>query len=780
LTQEIATTLIILAIAVVLFISERLRADLIALLVLASLALTELVTPSEALSGFSNPAVVTVWAMFILSAGLSLSGVASMVGRQVLRLSGNGESRLILVIMSTAGLMSAFMNNVGVAALLLPVVMNITRRTRRPPSKLLIPLAFGCLMGGMTTLISTPTNILASEALLSSGFRPFRLFDYTPVGLVLMVFGVAFMVLIGKRLLPVRDVGGGFHERGIEELSEIYNLEKRLHMLHIPATSPLTGKTLSQSRLGTTLGLTVIGIQRGEQISLAPDPNSILQGDDRLLVAGRIGRLMELHDVSHLVIESTEVTLDDLMSSAVDVAEVSLSSDSPLIGKNLLEVDFRQQFGVVVLAIWRGSGTLSMDFDEEPLQKEDILLVHGDREQLKKIDDFPEFTRIDFDRAKASRLKERLLKVRVPEASNLVGKTLSESRLAKELDLMVMGIVRKGKTRLVPAPEERLQANDILLVKGSAANVLALGGLQNLEVEEDTVPTLQELESEQIGIVEAVLSPHTMLVGKSLRQLHFRAKYGLTVLAILRGGKVYYNDLHIRPLRFGDALLLYGSRARLTILASEPDFLVLEEDIQEAPRLKKAPLAALLMLAVIVPVILGWVSIVVSAVVGATLMILTGCLSIDEAYRYIEWPAVFLIAGMLPLGIAMETSGAASFIANGMISLVGDYGPLAVMAGMFLLTNLGSQVMPNAVVTVLMAPIAINMSGNLGVSPYTLMMVVAVAASASFMSPVGHPANVLVMGPGGYKFADYVKVGLPLTILMLVVGLLVIPIFWPP
>jgi di/tricarboxylate transporter len=186
------------------------------------------------------------------------------------------------------------------------------------------------------------------------------------------------------------------------------------------------------------------------------------------------------------------------------------------------------------------------------------------------------------------------------------------------------------------------------------------------------------------------------------------------------------------------------------------------------------------MVAVILPVIFGWVSIVVSAVVGATLMVLTGCLSIDEAYRYIEWPAVFLIAGMLPLGIAMETSGAASYLANGMISVVGAYGPLAVMAGMFLLTNLGSQVMPNAVVTVLMAPIAINIAGNLDVSPYTLMMVVAVAASASFMSPVGHPANVLVMGPGGYKFADYVKAGLPLTILLLVVGLLVIPIFWPP
>ncbi|MGD9093253.1 MAG: SLC13 family permease, partial [Anaerolineales bacterium] len=633
-TQDIAATLIILAIAVVLFISERLRADLIALLVLISLALTGLVTPSEALSGFSNPAVVTVWAMFILSAGLSLTGVAGLVGRQVLRLSGSGESRLILVIMLTAGLMSAFMNNVGVAALLLPVVMDISRRTRRPPSRLLIPLAFGCLLGGMTTLIGTPPNILASEALLSFGFEPFGLFDYTPVGLVLVVVGVAFMVLIGKRLLPVRDVAQDFRERGIEELGEIYDLEKRLYMLHIPVTSPLASMSLAQSRLGTTLGLTVIGIKREEQIILAPDPNSILQADDRLLVAGRIGRLMELHDASHLEIEPAEITMEELISSDVDVAEVGLSPNSSLIGKTLLDLDFRQRFGVVVLALWRGGSPLSMDFDEEPLQKEDILLVHGDCENLERINDFPEFARVDFERAKAYPLNERLLKVRVPEDSILVGKTLAESRLAEELDLMVMGIVREGKTRLVPSPEERLQAKDILLVKGSAANIMALGGLQNLEVEEDTVPTLQELESEHVGIVEAVLSPHTTLVGKSLRQLHFRAKYGLTVLAILRGGEIYYADLQSMPLRFGDALLLYGSRARLTVLASEPDFLVLKEDIQEAPRLNKAPLAALLMVAVILPVIFGWVSIVVSAVVGATLMVLTGCLSIDEAYRY--------------------------------------------------------------------------------------------------------------------------------------------------
>jgi di/tricarboxylate transporter len=214
-------------------------------------------------------------------------------------------------------------------------------------------------------------------------------------------------------------------------------------------------------------------------------------------------------------------------------------------------------------------------------------------------------------------------------------------------------------------------------------------------------------------------------------------------------------------------------------LGSEPDFLVLTEEAQEAPRTNKALLAVLIMVVVLLPVIIGLVPIAIMVVVGVALMVLTGCLTMDEAYRAIEWKAVFLIAGMIPLGIAMQKTGAASFVATGMVSLLGIYGPTVVMAGLFILTSLASQVMPNPAVAVLLAPIAINTAADLGISPYTLMMTVAVAASAAFLSPVGHPANLLVMGPGGYRFRDYIKVGLPLTLVVLVVVMLVMPIFWP-
>jgi di/tricarboxylate transporter len=232
-------------------------------------------------------------------------------------------------------------------------------------------------------------------------------------------------------------------------------------------------------------------------------------------------------------------------------------------------------------------------------------------------------------------------------------------------------------------------------------------------------------------------------------------------------------------LRFGDALLLYGAREKLRLLSGEADFLVLSEEAQAPLRTKKAPLAIAIMVAVLLSVFLGWLPIAIAAVMGGAIMVLSGVLTMDEAHRNIEWPAVFLIAGMLPLGIAMQNSGAAQYLADGMMGIVGDLGPLAVLAGLFIMSVLASQVMPNAAVVVLMAPIALAAAVESDASPYAFLMGVAIAASASFMSPVSHPANILVMGPGGYRFSDYIRVGLPLTLVVLVVVLIVLPIVWP-
>lgn len=776
-TLEIALVLVILVLAVLLFVTERLRVDVVALLVLGSLTLTGLITPAEALSGFSNPAVVTVWAVFILSGGLARTGVAGLIGHRILGVAGQGETRLLVVIMITAGSMSAFMNNVGVAALLLPVVMDIARRTRLAPSRLLMPLAFGSLLGGLTTLIGTPPNILAADALREFGLRPFALFDFTPVGLVVMLAGTAFMAVVGRRLLPTRDIARELEAN--DHLDRVYALHERLFTLQIPADSPLAGKTLADSRLGAVLGLNVVAIIRQGRPELAPGPQTILRPGDRLLVEGRPDRLLERNRRDLLEIEPDQPGPERLVSTEIEVAEVSLSPRSALLGQTLRQMEFRRRYRVNVLAIWRNGVSRRTNLQDIPLQLGDTLLVQGPRIQLDMLRDAPDFLVSTAEVAEVYRLHERLMGVRVPADSNLAGVSLADSRLADAFGLTVLGIVRGGQTHLMPDPTEILQAGDTLLVEGKQEDLLTLRGLHSLQIESETKPAFSTLESDAVGLTEAVLSPHAALAGQTLRQIRFREKYGLTVLAIWREGRVYRSNLRDLPLRFGDALLLYGRRDKLKLLGREPDFIVLREEAQNPPLLQKAPLAAIIMGLVLLPVIFDWLPIAIAAVVGATLMVIAGCLTMDEAYRTIEWKAVFLIAGMLPLGIAMEQSGAARFVATGMVAVLGGLGPWVIMAGLFVLTSLATQVMPNPAVTVLMAPIAINTAADLSLSPYAFMMVVAVAASASFLSPVAHPANVLIMGPGGYRFADYLKVGIPLTLVVLVVTLLVLPLFWP-
>ncbi len=774
-TLEIATVLGILTAAVVLFVSEKLRVDVVALLVLLAVALTGLVEPKQALSGFSNPAVVTVWAVFILSGGLTRTGVANVVGRQVMRMAGGSEMGLVVAIMLTAGGLSAFMNNVGVAALLLPVVMDITRRTRIPPSKLLIPLAFSSLLGGLITMIGTPPNILISDATRDFGLeKPFELFDYTPVGLAVMLAGVAYMALVGRHMLPVRDPAR--MAAGDEDLGRLYHLRDRLTLLRLPEGSILAGKSLAESRLGSALGVNVMAVRHGERTRLAPSRETVLAAGDQLLVEGSLDRFLEIRGQEYLAFEEESRTLIRLVSPELAFHDVTFRPGSGLVGQTLRQIDFRGRFGVNVMAIRRGGKALRQSLASLALEADDVLMVQGSDLKIRDDDDF---TVLETDETEVYQLEDRVMIVHVPEGSSLLGKTLQEARLGDAFGLTVLGIARDGTEGLISSPVAGLEAGDILLVEGRPDDLDTVRGLQELEVASEELPKLSDLESDRIGFAEVVLSPRTALAGRTLQEIHFRDKYGLGVLAIFREGEAIRGGLRNTPLKFGDALLLYGSRKRLKMLGSEADFLVLTEDAQEPPRLAKAPVAAGVMAVVVVPVIFGWLPIYLAAILGATLMILTRCLTMDEAYKFIEWRAVFLIAGMLPLGLAMQQSGAASFLTEGVVSAVGGFGPYAVVAALYLVTAFGAQVMPTAAVAILMAPIAYNTAGDLGLSPYALLMTVALSASASFMSPVAHPANVLIMGPGGYRFTDYIKVGLPLTAVCLLVVLLVLPLVWP-
>jgi di/tricarboxylate transporter len=601
-TSDIALMLTILGIAILLFIVNWLRVDIVALLILLALILTGLITPAEAFAGFSSPAVITVWAIFIVSGGLFHTGVANLVGDRLLKLAGKSLSRLTGLIMAAVGLMSGVMNNVGATAVLLPAVVSIARKARTNPSRLLMPLAFGSLLGGMTTLIGTPPNILVSDALRIAGLEPFSLFDFAPVGLAAMLAGTAYMLLVGQRLLPDRD--------------------------------PF------------------------ERLAAAEGP----------------------------------------------------------------EVDL-----------------------------------------------------IDF-----YRLGERLFRARIPHGSPLIGKTLAESGLRQNFELSVIGIERRSDTLLGVDKDTILRRGDILLIEGMLDNLVWAEATGQVEVQPEVGIQDRDLQSGAIAITEVILSPHARLVGKTLSEIQFREKYRQSVLAILRDGRPRRTGLADLPLRFGDTLLVQGTRQNVRMLQREPDFVVLdagEEDGIQRPG--KAPLAAGLLLVMLVPVIAGWLPIAAAALLAGILMVLTGCLTMDEAYQSIEWQAVFLVAGTLPLGIAMEKTGTAQFLSGLMVGAVGDLGPTGLLIGFYALTNLLTQFMSNAASTVLIAPIAIGAARHVGVDPHSLLMTVAIAASAGFLTPVAHQSNVLVMNPGGYRFGDYLKVGLPLSLLVLLVLLLVLPLVWP-
>ena len=596
-TSEIALVLLILGVAIVLFASERIRVDVIAMMVLLTLLFTGLLTIEEAFSGFSSPAVVTVWAIYIVSAGLMYTGIADFLGRRIMKVSGEEEWRLIMVIMVTVGVMSAFMNNIGATAVLLPAVIAIGREVNIPASKLLIPLAYGSLLGGVTTLIGTPPNLLVSQALGAAGYEPFSLFDYTPMGLIIMTSSIAYMVLIGRHLLPSRQS----HQEA--DLVKEYHLRDYLTELQVLPDSPLVGLTLVETRLGEEHGLQVVGIVRNDQVRVGIMPDEKIGGGDLLMVTG---------------------SLDKILS---------------------------------------------------------------------------------------------------PEES--------------------LGVAIN--------PDFRLQETD--------------------------------LKSPESTVAEIVISQKADFIGQTLEQINFRKRFNLTVLAIWHQETAIVDRIGHAPIRLGDTLLVHGRREQLQSLRQAPDFLILgpvsAAVSTESRRTDKAPYAIVIFLLMIGLVTTGTVHISAAAVLAAILMVLTGCLNMDEAYRSVEWQSVFLIAGMLPMGIAMANTGTAEYLADLIIGTVGDYGPQAIMIGLFILTTLITEFMSNAAAAVLVAPIAISSAVQLGVAPQAFVMGVGIAASNSFLFPIGHQASVLVYGPGNYRFFDYTKVGLPLTLLIWFLLIIFLPIFWP-
>jgi len=590
-TPQIALTLGIVAGALVLFGTDKLRVDVVALLVLLTVALTGLVGPEEVFAGFSNPAVITVWAVYIVSGGMFKTGVATILGKFIIRLSGENEMRLILVIMLTCGIISAFVNNVGATAMLLPAVVSIARQTKIPVSKLLIPLSFSSLLGGKLTLIGTPANILATSIVAENGLPTFDFFDFTPIGLVVFGTGILYMMLIGRHLLPVR---------------------------------------------------------------------------------------------------------------------------------------------------------------QSPAEEDAAVEIHAYTSE-----------------------------VRVLGEGRLVGQSLFDARLGADYDLTVIALVRDEVVLTGLDRETTLNADDLLLLEGSLDHLMEAKEKLGFALETERQIELGELDEGSAQIVEATLAPRSSMVGRHLRSIQFRDRYGFTALAIRREGEVITQRLRDVQLQFGDVLLLQGPRHRLSGLNDHNEFLVLEPLKISERRQKKMPIAIALMILVVGLVLFAGFHISTAMVIGAVAMVLTGCLTMDEAYESIDWRTVFLVAGMLPLGAAMENTGTASYLAELLLGAVGNYGPIAALAGIYILAALITQPMSNAAAMVLVVPIALDTAFSLGANHLTFTLAVVIGAATSFLTPVGHKANVLVFGPGGYKFFDYARVGALLTLFLFIVSMIALPILYP-
>jgi len=590
-TLDIALTLLIILAALILFATEKLRVDVVAMLVLITVGILGLVPSEDLFFGFSNSAVITVWAVYMVSGGLFKTGVADMMGRGILRVAGNSEAGLIAIIMITVGVISAFMNNVGAVAMLLPAVVGISRRTKLPVSKMLIPLAFASLLGGTMTLIGTPANILATGVLAERGLETFGFFEFTPMGVVVLTAGVAYMVLIGRRLLPVREGARG---------------------------------------------------------------------------------------------------------------------------------------------------------------KEDI-----------------------------DRISDYVTEVRVTLESRLNGKTLLESRLGQEYDLTVLAIQRENGDLPGLHRDTEIQSGDLLIVESSASELMDARQSLGLTIEVDYKLDIDSLEPGDVQVIEATLAPNSHIAGLTPRDIRFRDRYGFTALAISRRGRMITERLRDVPLEFGDAILLQGPQHRIKGLQQGDNFQVLEPIELEVFRRNKAPIAVGALLLAIGLVIFAGMGISLAMVIAAMIMILFGALTIEEAYESVDWRTVFLVAGMLSLGLAMELTGTANYIADLMLDIFGPYGPLATLAGIYLLAAIITQPMSNAAAIVLVVPIALDTAAGLGANYKTFTMAVVIGAATSFLSPVGHKANVLIFGPGGYKFWDYARVGALLTVILLIMSMIFLPIFWP-
>jgi di/tricarboxylate transporter len=589
-TFQIAIVLSLLFISLVLFSTERIPIEVVSLLLVMALVLTNTLTAGEAFAGFGNDIVITIAGLFILTGGLAKTGVIDLVGRRLHRTAGDSEFRMVALIMFAAAFCAAVMKNTTTTAMFLPVVLGIAARRNLSPSKLLMPLAFGAILGGTCTLIGTSTNLAVSGALPRYGIQPFTMFELTKVGVVIVGIGMLYMLVVGLRLLP--------RGKPAESLTEQYHVRQYM-------------------------------------------------------------------------------------------SEVIVLDDSPLIGKSL-----------------------------------------------------------------------------------------AKARIGDELDLTVLGIIRGEEHRIAPNPEEQIQADDLLLVQGRAEDILNVKAEAGIEIKPDFKLNDTVWESKDTELFEAMVPRGSDFIGRTLKRLNVRKRHGVVVLAIDRHGVDLLSKISRVRLRFGDVLLIQAKREQVERLAADGQILLLEEISEKQARPEKRRWALFAFGVFLFFSLTHRVPLPIAVLFGVMILLASQSLRISEVYEIIDWRLLILIACMISFGVAMEKTHADQYLADLIVRGTGHYGPLAVLAGFFLMTVALTQPMSNQAAALVMLPISVKTATALGLNPRTFAVTVTYAASCSFLTPL-EPACVLVYTPGRYRFLDFVKVGSILTIAVFAVVIWLVPKFWP-
>lgn len=604
-TGDIQFIFLLLAITVALFIWDRFRMDIVALSVAVTLALSGILTPTEVVSGFGMPVVVMIAGLFIVGEGLFRTGLAASAGQWLIKVGGTSEVRLLLFMIPLVAFLSAFMSSTGAVALLIPVVLSMSHKSGMSPSKLLMPLAFASLVGGMLTLIGTPPNIVVSSQMEKAGLAPFEFFDFTPIGMVILLVAMIYLIYFARHLLPNRGIRDPEQPHPhFHEFAERYGIVDQIHTLSLPTHSALIGQTVSSAGLRTNYEVTVFGIERK-------------------------GRLTS-----------------SLMAVMVETS----------------------------------------------IQQDDILMAQGTAENI--------------------------------------------ARLCKELNVTSLGF---------------------------------------------PVAQVHKMQQE-FGVAEVMLRRTSSLMDKTIKEGVFREKFGLSVIGLRRNGAAIATEFDGTPLQFADSLLVMGGWKQLEALPDKRDFVVVEtpaEMIEAPSHGQKAPQALFIMVLMLLAMATGIVPALTAVLTAALAMVITGCVSMEEAYKSLNGPSLILIACMLPLALAMEKTGAALLVVQQLVSSFGGSGPMALGAALFIFTSVFSQFISNTATTVLVAPIALSVAQSMNLNPEPFMMMVALAASTAFATPIASPVNTLILIPGKYNFKDFIKVGVPLQILAMVFALLLTPLFFP-